>query len=113
MNYSLKDICKIQEEFDKSHAVNNHSFYTDINEDNIAELEHLAVCMIGEFGEFCNILKKVKRGDYKLDTVKSDLNEELADTFIYLLKISNQFNIDLEEEFFKKLEKNKKRFQEI
>ncbi|PKI11185.1 nucleotide pyrophosphohydrolase, partial [Shewanella sp. 11B5] len=42
--------------------------------------------------------------------VKSDLDEELIDTFIYLVKIANQFNVDLEKGFLNKLEKNKARF---
>jgi NTP pyrophosphatase (non-canonical NTP hydrolase) len=38
------------------------------------------------------------------------LAEELADTFIYLIKIAAQTGIDLESEYLKKLEKNRRRF---
>lgn len=112
MNKSLKDLCKLQKDFDLEHSVSGKSFYVDIDESNLYELEHLVVCLMGELGEFSNILKKVTRGDTSLSTVKDSLNEELIDTFIYLLKISNQFNVDLEREFLEKLKSNKKRFKE-
>ncbi|WP_417228252.1 hypothetical protein [Amphritea sp.] len=112
MSKSLSDICKIQREFDQKHSVSGKSFYVDINESNLHELEHLVVCLMGELGEFSNILKKVVRGDNSLSEAKISLNEELVDTFIYLIKISNQFNVDLEKEFLKKVDKNKRRFGE-
>ncbi len=40
------------------------------------------------------------------------MEEEVADIFIYLLKICNRMDIDLEENFLKKLKKNKKRFKD-
>lgn len=93
------------------HSVNGKSFYKDIDENNIQELEHLAVCLTGEIGEFCNILKKVVRGDFELHEAKELMSEELADCFIYFLKISNQFDVDIEAEFIKKINKNKMRFE--
>ena len=112
MNLTLKDIRSLQKAFDKKHNVSNKSFYVDIDSSNLEELEHLVVCLIGELGEFSNILKKVTRGDFELKDVKDSLDEELVDTFIYLIKIANQFNVNLEEGYLKKLEKNKGRFNE-
>ncbi|MBP2242953.1 NTP pyrophosphatase (non-canonical NTP hydrolase) [Cytobacillus eiseniae] len=37
---------------------------------------------------------------------KQNIKEEMADVFIYLLLLADQMNIDLEEEAFKKMEKN-------
>ncbi len=111
MSMQLKEICDLQAEFDKQVSISGRSFFVDINENNLSELEHLTVCMMGELGEFCNILKKVTRGDNELDDVKPDLSEEFVDTFIYMIKISNQFGIDLEKGFLEKLEKNKHRFK--
>ncbi len=110
MNLKLTDLKEMQEEFDLSHDVSGKSFYTKIDEKNLHELEHLAVCLTGELGEFCNILKKVSRGDMLLAEVKEELDLELVDVFIYLLKISNQFDVDLEKGFLKKLAINKARF---
>lgn len=113
MSITLKNIKHLQESFDKNYAVSNKSFYVDIDEHNLHELEHLVVCLVGELGEFSNILKKVTRGDSVLKDVKDSLDEELVDTFIYLIKIANQFDVNLEEGYLKKLEKNKKRFNEV
>ena len=107
----LKDIQNIQESFDQNHQM-KIDFYEKIDEKNLQALEHLVVCLVGELGEFSNILKKVVRGDSELNEVKHLLDEELIDVFIYLIKISNQFNVDLEGGYLKKLEKNKIKFQE-
>ena len=112
MSLTLEEIKNIQKEFDLTHSVNGKGFYRNINEDNIHELEHLAVCLTGEMGEFCNILKKVVRGDFPLNSAKVEMSEELADIFIYLIKISNQFDVDLETEFLNKVSKNKLRYDE-
>ena len=65
------------------------------------------------FLEECGELAKSAR---KTQNIKCDktsenfhLSDEAADVFIYLLDICNQFNIDLEEAFRKKEEKNKTR----
>jgi NTP pyrophosphatase (non-canonical NTP hydrolase) len=113
MSFTVNEIKNIQKQFDLGHSIAGKGFYCDIDENNIHELEHLAVCLTGEVGEFCNLLKKVVRGDLKLDDTKSKIDEELADCFIYLIKISNQFNVDIEAEFLKKLDKNKIKFESM
>ncbi|KMY48625.1 nucleotide pyrophosphohydrolase [Peribacillus loiseleuriae] len=35
-----------------------------------------------------------------------NIKEEMADVFIYLLQLAEKMNVDLEEEVFKKMEKN-------
>ncbi len=110
MNLTLKEICDKQKEFDKKTFIKDKPFYTEINENNLQELEHLIVCLVGELGEFSNLTKKIVRGDKLFHEEKQNLDEELVDTFIYLVKISNQFGVDLEKGFLKKLEKNKGRF---
>ncbi|MBO1515422.1 nucleotide pyrophosphohydrolase [Metabacillus bambusae] len=35
-----------------------------------------------------------------------NIKEEMADVFIYLLQLADKMNVDLEEEAFKKMEKN-------
>ncbi|WP_171429148.1 nucleoside triphosphate pyrophosphohydrolase family protein [Acinetobacter lactucae] len=106
----LKDIQELQRSFDKSHHM-KLNFYEKIDEKNLPALEHLVVCLLGELGEFSNLLKKVVRGDYELKEVKDLLDEELVDVFIYLIKIANQFDVDLENGYLKKLEKNKVKFE--
>lgn len=106
----LKDIQEMQRSFDKSHQM-KLDFYEKIDEKNLPALEHLVVCLLGELGEFSNLLKKVVRGDYELKDVKDSLDEELVDVFIYLIKIANQFDVDLENGYLNKLEKNKVKFE--
>lgn len=110
MPLTLVEILEKQREFDKRHS-GTSEFFEEIDRNNVQALEHLIVCLVGEIGEFSNIVKKVKRGDFSFDLVKANLDEELVDIFIYLMKIANQFNTDLECGFLKKLEKNKERFK--
>lgn len=110
MSLTLKQIISMQEEFDRSHIA-NRPFFEMIDGHNIESLEHLIVCLVGEIGEFSNIVKKISRGDFTFKDKKPSLDEELTDVFIYLIKIANQCNIDLEESYKKKLEINKGRFR--
>lgn len=106
----LKDLQELQQKFDQNHQM-KLDFYEKIDEKNLPVLEHLVVCLLGELGEFSNLLKKVVRGDYELKDVKDSLDEELVDVFIYLIKIANQFDVDLENGYLNKLEKNKVKFE--
>lgn len=105
----LATLIKLQIDFDRSHGVAK-PFFVPISSNNLHELEHLVVCMVGEVGEFANELKKIVRGDAPYEERKAALAEELTDTFIYLVKIAAQTGIDLESEYLKKLEKNRQRF---
>lgn len=69
----------------------------------------LFMLLMEECGEFAKAARKTQ--DIKLDKNSEDfhLAEEAADVFIYLLDICNYLNIDLEEAFRKKEEKNKMR----
>ena len=60
MSRSLSELKNIQEKFDLEHTGDKQKFYININESNIQDLEHLAVCLAGEVGEFCNVLKKIR-----------------------------------------------------
>ena len=106
----LQQLMNIQKEFDLKHQ-GKIPFFEYISDSNIQTLEHLIVCLVGEVGEVSNVTKKIARGDFSLSDVKSDLSEEITDVFIYLLKICSQLQINLEDEFIKKLEKNKGRFK--
>lgn len=108
----LANLIKLQTDFDREHGVAK-PFFVPISSDNLHELEHLVVCLIGEVGEFANELKKVVRGDASYEERQSALAEELTDTFIYLIKIAAQTGVDLESEYLKKLEKNRLRFPRL
>jgi len=106
----LNQILKMQSDFDATHS-SRQSWNAPITKDNVELLEHLLVCLIGEIGECANIAKKVVRGDCQYEDARPQLASELADSFIYLAKICNQANIDLEHEFFQRLDYNRQRFK--
>ena len=108
----LAKLIDLQTDFDRGHGVAK-PFFVPISSDNLHELEHLVVCLIGEVGEFANELKKIVRGDASYEERQCALAEELTDTFIYLIKIAAQTGIDLESEYMKKLEKNRRRFPRL
>jgi NTP pyrophosphatase (non-canonical NTP hydrolase) len=68
------------------------------------------------FMEECGEMAKAARKTQKIHTDKNseqfELEHEVADVFMYLLDICNQFNIDLEKAFRDKEEINKKRLWE-
>jgi len=49
----------------------------------------------GELGELANLLKKVSRGDFVLDTVRKKLGKEISDIIIYLDLLAQHLDIDL------------------
>ena len=107
----LKDIIKLQSEFDALHK-GKERWDKPISEDSLQLLEHLIVCLVGEVGEYSNLVKKVVRGDLTYTEASADLSSELADIFIYLMKICSQTDVDIEKEFIKKLEYNRERFKQ-
>jgi NTP pyrophosphatase (non-canonical NTP hydrolase) len=110
----LREIQKIQKDFDKEYFKK----FWEINDEKtfIERLQYLTVALAGEIGEYANIVKKISRdfenlNDAVSDERKQSLIEEMTDCFIYIIIIANLLGIDLEKEYMKKLEKNKKRFE--
>lgn len=105
----LQQLVELQTAFDKRHTA-RVPFYVPISASNPQDLEHLVVCMMGELGEFANVLKKVVRGDMPYEQAKPQLHEELTDLFIYVIKVAGQAGVDLEARYLEKLAKNENRF---
>lgn len=110
MRRTLKEIQEFQAEFDKAHfgAI---PFFEPIDEGNVEALEHLVVCIVGELGELANLVKKVRRGDSTLAESRAFLIDETADVFIYLVKLANQMNVDLDIAYKSKMDRNEDRFE--
>lgn len=51
--------------------------------------------VIGELGEYANIMKKVQRGDLTMVEAKPSIEKELADVMTYFAILVQQLNIDL------------------
>lgn len=72
-----------------------------------ASTQYWCLALAGEIGELCNLVKKETRDRAIL---KRQISEEMADILIYLCMMANSLEIDLEEEYYRKQEKNVQRF---
>src|SRR6266853_1570037 len=75
------------------------------------------VGLIGEVGEFANIVKKIniklaRPDEYELDfgAAEGSLREELVDSLLYVFRISAMLEFDLEEAVLKKIRLNSTRY---
>lgn len=112
----LKDLAKFQKEFDLKHFPKFWNIKDD--KDFLNSLEHMAIALAGEVGEFANIVKKIHRKFENLEPkIEKDLieklREEITDVFIYVLITSNLLKMDLEKEYFKKMKINEKKFKDF
>lgn len=113
----IKDLFRMQAEFDAAHGFpvgfdNKRDTYDQINRDLVG--------LLGELGEFANVVKKVGLHfatpvDYPFDISKAEngMEEELADTLIYMARISTLLGIDLEAAMIRKIESNSRRYERL
>lgn len=114
---NIKDIIKIQNDFDAKHG------WTQADRSIDALLNALGVDtigLVGEVGEFANLLKKAKldknlnKADFE-DLCRNQffpaMREELIDTFIYLIRLMGHLDVDIQTEYLKKVKYNEERFK--
>lgn len=65
--------------------------------------------MTEEVGELAKVVRKAHGMHMDKNSVQSTAGEELADVFSFILSIANYLDVDLEQAFRDKEEKNKKR----
>ena len=106
---TLKELANIQRQFDEQHE-SGFQWDTMISQDNIPMLGFTLLALSGEVGETSNLVKKIWRGDCSLCERRADLQEEIADIFAYLLKLTYQLDFDLEQAYLEKNRKNYERF---
>ena len=56
----------------------------------------------GEAGELCNLVKKVERGDFTLESVRHQVLEEIADVITYCDLLMTQLGADTATELSRK-----------
>jgi NTP pyrophosphatase (non-canonical NTP hydrolase) len=110
MSKTLKELISLQRAFDLRHESFGQPWSAPITQENIPLFLELIVALAGEVGEVANLAKKIARGDFTLDAARGDIGTELADVLIYVLKISDQLHVDLEEALMAKIELNARRF---
>lgn len=71
---------------------------------------HHVLSVTGEWGEFCNVMKKMERGSLSSAEAFPMMREELIDTFIYLFNLAAVMGVDIEKEYNVKRARNAKRF---
>jgi dCTP diphosphatase len=87
--------------------INHFSDERDWNQ--FHSIKNLSMALSVESSELVEIyqwISEEESNDSSNETIKNKTREELADIFIYLLKIASKLNIDLEEAALKKLELN-------
>ena len=112
---NIVELKKMQVEMDEKHGF-SVNYGNDQQKYELITKE--LVGLFGEIGEFSNLVKKLNLklehgGEYELDVERAEfqLEEELADSFIYMLRLSHIIGIDLEETLLKKMENNRKRYE--
>ncbi|MGD8214471.1 hypothetical protein [Aestuariimicrobium sp. Y1814] len=105
----LNEMVAMQREFDERRST-TFDWSRPYSSQDFGALVHNVLALAGEVGELANLVKKLDRGDLSFDALMSNAPGELADIFIYTLKIAYQGNIDLETAFLAKLSFNAQRF---
>lgn len=65
------------------------------NDPNPWTVADWVVALVGEVGELCNNLKKVRRGDFGQGFMRDKIVQEIADVQIYLDLLAKELDIDL------------------
>ncbi|MFX0169532.1 MAG: hypothetical protein ACFE89_09300 [Candidatus Hodarchaeota archaeon] len=110
--YLFQEMIEAQNVFDKAHGW----FWGDSPENQSEYIGYAIVALVGELGELANEFKKWLRegGKGKLpQSLIAHFSEEMADIFIYLIKMASCLGLDLESLFYDKLKKNTERFQQF
>lgn len=81
-------------------------------QDWLTSLVHHTLSLAGEAGETANVVKKIQRGslDIQDPEVRTDLENELTDVFVYLLNIAGMMRMDLQETYDRVRDQNEERF---
>ena len=70
----------------------------------------LILALVEKLGEPSRVFKWVKSSNELKYLQKSEVKEEIADLFIYLINLSNKTGIDISSEIFRKLEVNNRKY---
>ncbi|MFP3919507.1 MazG nucleotide pyrophosphohydrolase domain-containing protein [Lysinibacillus telephonicus] len=113
----IEEIIRIQNEFDYEHG---WALKSNDTKEKVKLINKDLIGIFGEIGEFSNLIKKlnldlerVKDIEFEANfsKIRGDLEEELIDTFIYLIRIANHLDMDMTEKYLYKIKKNRERFK--
>ena len=90
------------------------------DDERLDQLMRDLVGLVGEVGEFANLLKKIdlarRTPGYvapTFDEARAKLQEELADTAIYLFRLATILQSDLEQTILEKMYVNDQRYRKL
>ncbi|MBD8529208.1 MULTISPECIES: MazG nucleotide pyrophosphohydrolase domain-containing protein [unclassified Massilia] len=113
----LRDVIARQLEQDEVHGF---KWRFDDEAERYSQITKDLVGILGEIGELANIVKKInikieRPESYDLDMLaaQKEMREELADTFIYLIRLAAMLDADLELEVINKIKLNKRRYAKL
>lgn len=103
----IKELFEIQRDFDRRIGWNRYERCAT-TEDVLDFMQHFVIVMVEELGEFSRVRKEFLRDKRGFDTAA--LKHELVDIFVYFMQACMALNMDLEEEYKKKMSNNEERF---
>jgi NTP pyrophosphatase (non-canonical NTP hydrolase) len=113
----IKELLEMQRKFDHEHGWGTEK---SDPEDRLKAMEQDIIGLMGEVGEAANCLKKVRlHVDAGRDAQKvyerevPHFREEIIDAFIYLIRLVDIAETDLEKEYLTKLDNNRERYSEF
>ncbi len=90
------------------------AFITERDWDQFHSIKNLSMALSVEASELVEIFQWMKEEDSNQvknnDKLKFKVSEELADIFVYLLRIAKKADIDLEEVVLAKIKKNSEKY---
>jgi NTP pyrophosphatase (non-canonical NTP hydrolase) len=113
---TLSELIEIQRQFDQRHGWKIASS----DDEKLTWISRDIIGLLGEFGEFANLIKKIQLLDHDSAAVTrefrrrhSELSEELVDTLIYLVRLAGHLDVDFEKSYLQKLEWNKAKYSKF
>jgi len=113
----ISELLEMQRKFDHEHGWGTEKIDS---EERLNAMEKDIIGLLGEVGEAANCLKKVRlhvdagRDAQKIyDNEAPHLREELIDALIYLVRLLDLAETDLEKEYLAKLANNRERYSEF
>jgi NTP pyrophosphatase (non-canonical NTP hydrolase) len=73
-------------------------------------VENWALAIAGEAGELCNLVKKVIRGDFTLESKRQEILKEVADVMTYCDLLATELGADTGDEILKKFDEVSARY---
>ncbi len=103
----LNEILELQRDFDRKRGWNRYE-KCGTPEELLDFMQHFVLVMVEELGEVARVRKQVLRD--KQDLSVQALKDEIVDLFVYLLQACMALDINLEEEYLRKMRESERRF---